>query len=209
MPHGRQGPSPSAPTEDGRIMYARAMLERHWFALTDDQRNAWLTRWETLPPQDIAGRVYITTTPDDFGQVMVAEPTAYAWSQIYATYRFGLDPLDEPSDDAAPVFHLDALTATEDELTVDLSTDSDPLTDSRVIVYATAPTYSTLTKPQYRLRPLGFFTGTDTPTSADLIDFYLARWTPVPGLQVAVRAAIIGPNNEHVITEELLSALVA
>lgn len=202
-------PNPGLSTEDGRIMYERARLERVWATLSSGQQTAWLNRWTTDPPLDIAGRVYITTTPTAFGQVLVSPATAYAWSQIYATYRFGLDELDEPDDSDAPELSLDSLVASTNELTIALSSNLDPLPDQRILVYATAPHYSTLRQPQYRLRPIGFYTGANMPASADLFDAYAFRWTPIIGLSVAVRAAIIGPNNEHVISEQYLSEMVS
>lgn len=196
--------------EDAHIMTARHALEVAWRdTLTEPQRDLWRDRWDTAPPMDIAGRTYVTSEPTAWGQVQVPEPVAFAWQQLYGVYRFGLPILAAPSSDTVPEIVIDSVDASADAFTVALAEAGGAWPGARVIVYATQPYYASRNEPKWLLRPIGIFSDTDLPANADLIDFYNDRFTMLPGLTLSVRAAIIGPSNEHLPSADIVAAGIA
>jgi len=99
--------------EDKTIMVLRAQLEqRYTTQLTDEQRTAWLGHWLSDPPRDAHGRTYQVEQRTTLQQTTRPAATIYAWSQIFAGYRFSLEPVDAPIDVATPLVTVSLVQAT-------------------------------------------------------------------------------------------------
>lgn len=195
------------PSEDKGIVLERQRLERFWLQeLTSGQRVDWLNWWEDYPPEDISGKSYVPTAPTLMDEVLVTQETCYAWSQIYATYRFRLPALADRPAQSLPLPVVPTVSAGTDQLEVLVENVDESDTPQRVIIYATKPGYVGQFTPKYNLRPIEWFTQRALPYTFEITERYLARFNSLTeGLTLHVRAAIIGADNSHVIAADIVS----
>ena len=84
--------------EDALIMQHRARLENFWLTqIAPGDQAAWLAAWEISQPQDSRGRIYRATPRTSLTETVRPPQTVYAWSQMFAVYRFKLAPLYRPA----------------------------------------------------------------------------------------------------------------
>lgn len=182
--------------EDKYIMAERDKLEAIWRnVLDDDQRAAWLDYWNDFPPVDIYGRQYITTEPTSWPQMQVAPAHAYAWQNIFATYRFKLAPVLEPLTRVATVIDTITPTTVGSTLKLALTVDAPPDGEVPVIFYASAAHAPLQGSGKQRVRPITWALTASPATTWDVTDAYDARHGAfAPGI-ITTAAGTIDNNN--------------
>lgn len=185
------------PSVDAAIMFERTRLETYWRnTLNDTQRAIWLARWTSRPPYDIAARKYVADEPQSLNEIRVSIPTQFAWSQIYGTLRFGTPPIAIPSDPPTPTLDIAILSLAQADIRLSLTITPTPTSPLQILVYATAPQYSTTPGLIWKLRPISQVTLTTPLTSLTLTTPYHQAHTYQPDRVIAFRAATINTNNE-------------
>lgn len=186
-------------TEDAAIMFERARLERFWRdELDNDDRAAWIDRWQSRPPWDAVGRRYVISERPNLTYTVRPAATVYAWSQIFGTYRLKLDPIRRP------------VPATEAALLVTVTDPRALSLTATVTAGGAAPDgfsfvlHATELRPLSRppkvtdLRPIGaFIHGTDG-VALKIAAAYAARFSPGQRGRALLRAQMVNENNELV-----------
>jgi hypothetical protein len=186
-------------TEDASIMFERARLEGIWTnALTEENRLAWLNRWTVRPPSDAVGRRYVLDERQTLKDTVRPPATLYAWSQIFGTFRFNLDPVHTPTDCPEPELVTEIRCAGLNDLRATVTSNGTAPDGFSFVMHATKPLPGFATPKPYDLRPIGnFIHGTDG-VEIQLRGAYAERWTPRPGERALFRAQAINANNELV-----------
>jgi hypothetical protein len=183
--------------EDKLILQERTRLERYWYNnLTDTQRELWNAYLDDNPPTDFAGHIYVITVPTAQNEILVNEAVRYAWSQIFATLRFGLAPVDEPVALTLPNLLLANLTITETTATVDVDQDPRTIAGLRVLLYATPAIDPITNVPWSIFRPLCFPYLTSFPSVRDFRTCYIFRYAVPPPTDFALSGGFVDPNNQ-------------
>lgn len=181
---------------DADIVAARTRLKEAWaLTLTDDDRDAWRTLWETTPPADIHGRQFVTITPTTWNQTQLPEPDVFAWQQCYGFLYLEREIQTTPQTEVDAVLTTASLSATMSAIVLTLADRGDVTDTADLLVYATTPYAPGRLAAHWLLRPILGMQFDSASGDYDLTDYYAARFTPTEGLAILTRTLQIGANN--------------
>lgn len=163
--------------EDAAIMRERRLLCRFWENEIEEDAQARIAAYlDATPPEDVCGHQYVVTPCTAFNQVQVERPVQYAWSQIYATLRFNLNPIT----DVQEVTWRDVALTTAKRIgtKICIFPEIDPwmTPHTRLIVYATDSHELGVRDKFTFLRPVNFHTAGATPIVLDFWDSWKWRY---------------------------------
>lgn len=203
-------PNTAYNAEDKILMQKRGQLEGLWFsALTAGDRAAWLAHWVTRPPMDIQFRTYSPAIPTAFNMVQVLPQVAYAWSQIYGTYRFGNSIVTSPSALVDPVISSSGFTPHVDTLPITYSITPDPGPDYQIIIFASGPSGPKQGNGRSSVRPMCFNTQSDPAEELDFLPCWMLRYGGPPEGHISCTCGFVNANNELVASPDTLDGEVS
>jgi len=181
---------------DIALMYERDRLELHWRnVLTEQNRNAWLTYWDTHPPQDAYGRRYILSVPTAWDELQVLPSTAFAWQNIFATFRFGAAIVDTPSTRSVPTVAAFEFHFNVDAQIFVMRTNPVAVTPARILYYASKTHYPLHGDGAQRCRPLTGEDLADLNSTRDLTAAYLYRFGSWTTGEITAGVVLLDNNN--------------
>lgn len=184
------------PSEDKLVLKAREPLLQRWrTGLTDDQRAAWLDFWSLHPPSDIFLRKYFPGPARTLDESTVPAEVAYAWSQLFATYRFNDEPTDVPPTWTDYTLSIEPVNSTIAALAVAVSCTPAPPTPTRVLFFASPQFVIPGNAPRQSCRYIGKLTLDTWPAQILIGDSYLNRFDASVSPFLAVTFAIIVNGN--------------
>lgn len=195
--------------EDKLIMRKRAALALIWLTvLTEDNRNAWRTRWLTNSPTDITGHVYTPYTPTQFAETHVEEATAYAWSQMYGFLRFNRPAVLEPINSQWAGPSLSNLSLSSELFAIDYDASANDLPTVDILVFASGPIPKTPTKHANTCRPMCAMPALSPIGTLDFWRCWHHRYGNDNPSFITATAGLVNTNNELVRSFDVLSTAV-
>lgn len=186
----------SAPSEDKAIMYERARLERFWAtSVTPPEQTDWNVAWSTRPPTDAYGRTYLTFGRTSLQQTIRPPETIYAWSQIYATLRFGIAALTTPTGLPETTIATSWVAADATHITLSLTRSDMTATAWPALIYVSGclTPSAGVTPKQSAFMCSTYLVG--QPATINVSSYWLKRFRRTPGATIVAQAFSLTPDN--------------